>query len=100
MAHRKYGQMPWPPHLPSKACFIMFREGTLVNDDVINSYINVLKMFACPTIHVFNTFFFSCLLDGFNKVETWPKDLRHPVFMHMKHTNPSQIPESLVNHFY
>ncbi|KAF9508996.1 hypothetical protein BS47DRAFT_1365536 [Hydnum rufescens UP504] len=61
-----------------------FRDGTLVNDDAINSYIDVLKMFARPTIHVFNTFFFSRLLDGFDKVATWHKDLRHPVFMHME----------------
>jgi hypothetical protein len=84
MACRKYGQTPQPPHLPSKAGFITFREGTLVNDDAINSYIDVLRMFACPTVHVFNTFFFLCLLDGFNKVETWHKDLHHPVFMHME----------------
>ncbi|KAF9511795.1 hypothetical protein BS47DRAFT_1363562 [Hydnum rufescens UP504] len=84
MARRKYGQRPRPPHLPSKGGFIMFRDGTLVNDDAINSYIDVLKMFVCPTVHVFNTFFFSCLLDGFNKVATWHKDLCHPVFTHME----------------
>ncbi|KAF9510917.1 hypothetical protein BS47DRAFT_1364241 [Hydnum rufescens UP504] len=64
--------------------FITFRDGTLVNDDAINSYIDVLKMFARPTVHVFNTFFFSRLLDGFDKVATWHKDLRHPVFTHME----------------
>ncbi|KAF9504455.1 hypothetical protein BS47DRAFT_1401377 [Hydnum rufescens UP504] len=84
MARRKYGQRPRPPHLPSEGGFIMFRDGTLVNDDAINSYIDVLKMFACPTVHVFNTFFFSRLLDGFDKVATWHKDLRHPVFTHME----------------
>ncbi|KAF9520958.1 hypothetical protein BS47DRAFT_1356930 [Hydnum rufescens UP504] len=78
MACRKYGQRPWSPHLPSEGGFITFRDGTLVNDDAINSYIDVLKMFACPTIHVFNTFFFSHLLDGFDKVATWHKDLHHP----------------------
>ncbi|KAF9509897.1 hypothetical protein BS47DRAFT_1396429 [Hydnum rufescens UP504] len=84
MARRKYGQRPRPPHLPSEGGFITFRDGTLVNDDAINSYIDVLKMFARPTIHVFNTFFFSRLLDGFDKVATWHKDLRHPVFTHME----------------
>ncbi|KAF9506040.1 hypothetical protein BS47DRAFT_1399831 [Hydnum rufescens UP504] len=84
MARRKYGQRPWPPHLPSEGGFITFRDGTLVNDDAINSYIDVLKMFARPTIHVFNTFFFSRLLDGFDKVATWHKDLHHPVFTHME----------------
>ncbi|KAF9505161.1 hypothetical protein BS47DRAFT_1368277 [Hydnum rufescens UP504] len=84
MARRKYGQRPRPPHLPSEGGFITFRDGTLVNDDAINSYIDVLKMFARPTVHVFNTFFFSRLLDGFDKVATWHKDLRHPVFTHME----------------
>ncbi|KAF9502736.1 hypothetical protein BS47DRAFT_1403176 [Hydnum rufescens UP504] len=68
MARRKYGQRPWPPHLPSEGGFIMFRDGTLVNDDAINSYINVLKMFAAP----------------YHPLATWHKDLRHPVFMHME----------------
>src|SRR6202790_5515605 len=62
MAHRKYGQRPRPPHLPSEGGFITFRDGTLVNDDAINSYIDVLKMFARPTIHVFNTFSFCAYL--------------------------------------
>ncbi|KAF9511900.1 hypothetical protein BS47DRAFT_1363540 [Hydnum rufescens UP504] len=84
MACRKYGQRPQPPHLPSEGGFIMFQDGTLINDDAINLYIDVLKMFAHPTIHVFNTFFFSCLLDGFNKVATWHKDVCHPVFTHME----------------
>lgn len=83
VADRKYGLKPQPHHLPSPEGLSTLQVGR-VNDDAINSYIDVLKMFARPTVHVFNTFFFSRLRDGFTKVASWHKNLRHPVFMHME----------------
>ncbi|KAF9506058.1 hypothetical protein BS47DRAFT_1367612 [Hydnum rufescens UP504] len=83
VANRKYGQKPRPHHLPSPEGLSMLQVGQ-VNDDAINSYIDVLKMFAHPTVHVFNTFFFSRLCDGFTKVASWHKNLRHPIFMYME----------------
>ncbi|KAF9503859.1 hypothetical protein BS47DRAFT_1369224 [Hydnum rufescens UP504] len=83
VANRKYGQKPQPHHLPSPEGLSMLQVSQ-VNDDAINLYIDVLKMFAHPTVHVFNTFFFSCLHDGFTKVASWHKNLCHPVFMYME----------------
>jgi Ulp1 family protease len=58
--------------------------GQWLNDEAINSYIDVLTRFARPTVGIFSTFFFAFLRESFAKVESWHNQFRNPVFKHME----------------